>query len=203
MRLNGIGGSEAAAIIGKSPNMSNIDLWKLKTRKGIAKDISDDPRVKYGIEAEPHLRALFALGYPEYEVSYQEYDVVHNPEYPFIFATLDGRLIEKETGRKGILEIKTAELKKKSDWEKWDNRVPDQYYIQILHQLVSTGFDFAVVHAQLRYMKDGEIMFKTRNYMFDRDETVEDDMEFVKLREIEFWFQYVTANKMPPELPSI
>jgi putative phage-type endonuclease len=201
-RLDGIGASEAAAIIGKSPYMTNVELWKLKTHKTVAKDISSDPRVRYGIDAEEHLRALFGLAYPEYEVSYQDYDVVHNQEYPFIFATLDGRLIEKETGRKGLLEIKTAELKSKADWEKWDKRIPENYYIQVLHQLIATGFDFAVVHAQFRYINEGEVCFKTRNYRVERA-NVEEDMEFLKLREIEFWFQSVAGNKMPPELPSI
>lgn len=29
-RLNGIGASEAAAIVGMSPYMSNIELWEIK-----------------------------------------------------------------------------------------------------------------------------------------------------------------------------
>jgi predicted phage-related endonuclease len=136
--------------------MSNLDLWKIKTGRMVQKDISDDPRVRYGIDAEAPLRDLFILGYPEYLVSYIEYDVVNNPQYPFIFATLDGRLIEKATGRKGILEIKTADLtgenKSAGDFQKllgeWHKRIPEPYYIQVLHQFIATGFDFAILHAQ-------------------------------------------------------
>ena len=73
---------------------------------------------QYGTEAEKYLRGLFALDFPQYKVGYKDFDLVRNKKYPFIFATLDGRLIEKETGRKGILEIKTTEILKSMSREK-------------------------------------------------------------------------------------
>ena len=56
-RLNGIGASEAAAIVGMSPYMSNIELWEIKTRRRAQEDISGKPYVKYGVEAEEIGRA--------------------------------------------------------------------------------------------------------------------------------------------------
>ena len=60
-RLKGIGGSEAAAIIGKSPWCSNVELWRRKTGRASAPDISDNDAVKFGHDAEPLIRGLFAL----------------------------------------------------------------------------------------------------------------------------------------------
>ena len=45
VRMNGIGGSEAAAIIGKSPWCSNVELWRRKTGRATGPDISDNEAV--------------------------------------------------------------------------------------------------------------------------------------------------------------
>jgi len=98
-RLDGIGASEASAIVGQNPYMSNVDLWMIKTGRKKAPDISSNAHVEYGHAAEGPIRELFALDYPEYEVTYGgAFDMVRNEKYPWLFATLDGRLIERETG---------------------------------------------------------------------------------------------------------
>ena len=103
-RLQGIGASEASAVIGKNPWMSNVDLWRIKTGRKAAEDISDKACVQYGHDAEPLIRGLFALDYKEiYEVEYRgAFDMVRSAQHPFIFATLDGRLTETATGRLGV-----------------------------------------------------------------------------------------------------
>ena len=62
-RKKGIGGSDAAAIIGLNPYMTNVDLWEIKTGRKEQEDISNKPCVKYGTEAEGPLRELFKLQY--------------------------------------------------------------------------------------------------------------------------------------------
>lgn len=51
-----IGGSDASSILGMNPYKDNVELWRIKTGLQEAEDISDKPYVKYGTEAEPHLR---------------------------------------------------------------------------------------------------------------------------------------------------
>ena len=63
-RLAGIGASEASAVIGCNPYMDNVDLWRLKTGRKAAADISDKACVQYGHAAEGFIRQLFALDYP-------------------------------------------------------------------------------------------------------------------------------------------
>ena len=137
-RFKGIGGSEASAIVGMNPYMDNIKLWNIKTGQIVPEDISDKPYVKYGTNAEEHLRALFALDFPQYKVEYVDNNSYFNDKYPFALASLDGTLIEKETGRKGILEIKTTEILQSMQKEKWNQRIPDNYYIQVLHYILVT-----------------------------------------------------------------
>ena len=207
-RLAGIGGSEAAAIIGKSPWCSNVELWRRKTGRSKAPDISNNESVQYGHDAEGLIRGLFALDYAkQYKTEYfGAYDMVFHPEHHFIFATLDGRLTEIETGRKGILEIKTTSIVRSMQKEKWwhDGKpcIPDQYYIQVLHQLLATGFDFAVLHAQLKYEYGDDIRSERRTYTIERTDHQE-SIDYLMEEEIKFW-GYVERDEMPPMiLPEI
>lgn len=208
-RKRGIGGSEAAAVIGRSPWCTNVELWRRKTGRSVAPDISDNMAVKYGHDAEPLLRGLFALDYANrYDVNYGgAYDMVRHPAYPFIFATLDGRLMEKATGRRGVLEIKTTSIVRSMQKEKWwhDGKpcIPDQYYIQVLWQMIASGFDFAVLHAQLKYDYGGDIRSERRTYTIERSEVLE-DMEYLKTEGVKFWTEYVEKDRQPFEiLPEI
>ena len=67
-----IGGSDASAILGMNPYMTNIELWQIKTGQTIPEDISEKSYVIYGNKAEKHIRALFQLDFPQYAVSYEE-----------------------------------------------------------------------------------------------------------------------------------
>ena len=108
LRKKGIGASDASAVVGMNPYKTNVELWEEKTGRRESEDISGKPYVKYGIEAEAPLRKLFFLDFPQYKGTYKPYDVIYHPVYHFLFATLDGRLKEIETSRKGTLEVKTT-----------------------------------------------------------------------------------------------
>ncbi len=201
-RSKGIGGSEAAAIIGKSPWCSNVELWRRKTGRADLPDISSNEAVKFGHDSEPIIRDLFALNYAhKYEVEYGgAYDMVFHPEHNFIYATLDGRLTEKDTGRKGVFEAKSTTIVRSMQKEKWwhDGKpcIPDQYYCQILWQLIATGFDFVELYAMLRYDYGDEIRCEFRPYHIERSEVLE-DMEYLQAEGVKFWTEYVMADRQP------
>lgn len=169
-----IGGSDAAALVGLNPYKTNIDLWREKTGRKEAPDISKEPFVKFGHDAEPHLRELFALDFPQYEVSYVENNMFLNDKYPFAHASLDGWLRERDTGRKGILEIKTTNILQSMQKEKWNDRIPDNYYCQVLWYLMVTEFDFAILKARLRSEWKGETRITVKHYVIERSEVQED-----------------------------
>lgn len=200
-RTGKIGGSDASAILGLNPYKDNITLWLEKTGQAVPEDISDKPYVKYGTEAEEHLRKLFSLDFPEYQVFYEENNMWFNSDYPFGHASLDGWLIDQD-GRKGILEIKTTNILQSMQKEKWNHQIPDNYYIQILHYLLITEFEFAILKAQLKFDYGGDIVLSTRHYKIERSE-VEEDIKLLKSSEFEFWQQMRKGIKPALILPEI
>ena len=180
-RKKGIGGSDAATILGLNPYKTNMQLWEEKTGRRQAEDISEKDYVKYGTNAEDLLRELFKLDYPKYEVKHDEYTIIKHPKYPFLFASLDGILIDKETGEMGILEIKTTNILQSMQKEKWKEKIPDNYYCQVLHYLNVTGYSFVILKAQLKYEYDGEIKLDTRHYKILREEVIFLFISFIPL----------------------
>lgn len=194
-RSHYIGGSDAAAVLGLNPYKSNLELWQEKTGLVVPEDISEKPYVKYGHAAEGYLREMFALDFPEYEVTYAKNNIWLNDAVPFAHASLDGWLMD-QGGRRGILEIKTTNILRSMQKETWNRRIPDNYYVQVLHYLMVTEFDFAILKAQLKYeFPGGDIMLQTRHYKIERSE-VEDDISYLARNEADFW-RNVQAKKKP------
>ena len=200
-RLKGIGGSDASAVVGMNPYKTNIELFEEKTGRRIPEDISDKPYVIYGHQAEPLIRGLFALDYPEYTVEYHDWRILQSRQYPFLQASLDGELTDPD-GRRGVLEIKTTNILQSMQREKWADRIPDNYYIQVLHYLLVSGYDFAVLRAHLVSRWGEDVRTQVKHYFIERSE-VEDDLTYLLAEEIKFW-QYVEAGRRPPlVLPEI
>ena len=193
-RNNRIGGSDAAAIIGLNPYMSNVDLWEIKTGRRQQEDISEKPYVKYGTEAEKYLRELFKLDHPEYTVFYEENNMFLNDAYPWAHASLDGWL-RREDGSHGIWECKTTNILNSQQKEKWDNRIPDNYYCQVLHYFMVTEFNFAILKAQLKYDYGDNVMCVAKEYRIERAE-VEQDIRYLAEKEKEFW-ECVREDRKP------
>lgn len=196
-----IGGSDASAIVGMNPYRTNIELWQIKTGQLVPEDISDKPYVKYGTQAEEHLRELFRLDFPEYQVEYTENNMFLNDRLPFAHASLDGWLTDQD-GRQGILEIKTTNILQSMQKEKWNHRIPDNYYIQLLHYFMVTEFDFAILKAQLKSEFNREIYLQTRHYKIERSE-VQEDIEFLEDAERIFWNQVKERKRPDLILPEI
>ena len=203
-RQKGIGASEAGTIIGINRWKSNVELWQEKVGLREPEDISHKPHVQYGHDAEPHLRALFALDHPEFRVTYESpYKMIFSDELPFIFATPDGELEEIATGRRGGLEIKTTEIKKASQWKQWDGRIPDTYYAQVCHQMLATGWEFVVLLVQIKWTTPkGEKRKMIKEYTIERHEAL-DDIKYISQKEIPFWRCVQTKKEPALLLPAI
>lgn len=200
-RMNGLGGSEISAVIGCNPYMTNVELWELKTGRRQPEDISDKPFVIYGTNAEDHLRELFKLDFPEYQVEYIENNSFTNSNYPFALASLDGWLMDRE-GRKGILEIKTTEIMNSMHKEKWNDQIPQNYYCQCLFYMAVFNAEFCILKAQLKTVFEGIPYIQTKHYFINRDE-VQEDIEYLMSEGAKFW-RYVQSGKQPPlKLPEI
>ena len=79
--------------------------------------------------------------------------------------------------------------------EKWKDRIPDNYFIQVLHYLMVTEFDFVVLKAQLKSEFGGQIYLQTKHYFIERSEVM-GDIEYLEEEEAKFW-KCVEDKRMP------
>lgn len=200
-RTRGIGGSDISAVVGLNPYKTNVELWMEKTGQTTPEDISEKDYVKYGTEAEHHLRELFKLDFPQYAVDYVENNSFTNQKYPWAVASLDGWLTDEE-GRLGVWECKTTNILNSMHREKWNNHVPDNYYCQVLFYMAVTEAEFGVIKAQLKTVFDGVPYIQTKHYFIER-ETVQSDIDFLMQKGSEFW-ESVQSGQCPSlVLPAI
>lgn len=136
-RRQGIGGSDAAAILGLDPWKSALAVYyeKIDGRQG-----EDSLAMELGRELEPFLRRKFQQWLQENEGCQadvrQEPFILQHSDYPFLLANIDGWFTHPELGPCG-LELKTAGEFQREHWD--DDEIPDRYYIQVQHYLAVTG----------------------------------------------------------------
>lgn len=186
-RRDGLGASDAAAVLGVSPWKTNVQLWEEKRGLVVPEDIGDKPYVKYGNDAEPLLRALFALDHPEYESSFTPYKIFRHPQMPFITCTPDGELLRLSNGKRGGLEIKTTEIRSSLGWGQWKDQIPDEYYVQVCQQMLAAAWEFVELLVQIKYITaGGEDRKETRHYLIEKDDVAE-DIALVGREDTAFW----------------
>ena len=203
----GLGGSSASAILGKNPYMSKLELYRAIIMPYRHPIVKPNENMAYGIKCEPLLRKMFIY---DYEGIYKVHTPRNNEMYrridkPYMTATTDSLLQEIETKRKGVLEIKTHDIRNKKDEEQWRNHLPDHYYIQVLHYLlVLNDCQFAKVRAKLRFYDyfnaEGKKLLRTeiRDYHIERsDPQIQRDLEILEREEIKFWEENVLKKVMP------
>lgn len=202
-RREGIGASDAGVLLGMSPYKTNVQLWEEKVGLREPEDISDKPAVQYGHDAEPHLRALFALDHPELEMTYESpYKIIRSDKYPFIQASPDGELLERSTGRRGGFECKTTEIKSPNQWKDWDGRIPQTYFCQVVWQMIATDWEFVWLKAQIKWYRNGELRLDTREYLIERHEVLP-DIEHTIAEGVRFWHHVQTKTRPALMLPAI
>lgn len=179
LRREGIGGSDAGAIMGLNRYSSPVKVWMDKTGRGRDKDIDSDS-MRFGRDMEEYVAKRWEEASGK-RVRRNNYMLMHD-EYPFMLADLDREVV----GENAILECKTANAFMADDW-KGDN-IPQHYVIQCLHYLAVTGADKCYLACMIG---NGHMEYRC----IDRDETA---INIMIKREKEFWENYVIANQMPP-----
>lgn len=126
-------------------------------------------------------------------MTYHPYRMYAEDKHSWLYATLDGELTGDDG--KGILEIKTCTIQNAAQWETWENRLPQNYYVQVLHQLLATGWDFVYLYAYLRYHSGGVPRKQIREYFVNRADVL-DDLAWLLEKEEIFW-ELVQAEMKP------
>lgn len=184
-----IGGSEASSLIGINKYQSLRDLWR-KKKKGVVEEV-DNEAVRYGNDCEPILRELFKIKHPNLVVQYKENTTMYSIEYDYMHYSADGLIWDG--ARAGILEIKTSFIRNSEMLRNWDNQIPDTYFVQVLHGLIVTGYEFVDLIAELRFM-DGNASI--RQYHIERKEVL-DDIEYIIETGHTNWQTYFIGNIEP------
>ena len=138
-RKSGLGGSDAASVLGYSPFKSTYELWAEKSQLIEPEDISNREAVEWGKRLEDVVAQKFADEHSELDIKNFTYCYVSN-EYPFMFASLD-RVATDADGNKYVVEIKTTN----AFGDDWADGVPIYYEAQVYHYLAVTGFKGAYV----------------------------------------------------------
>jgi putative phage-type endonuclease len=174
-RRQGLGSSDAPALMGESPWKTPYDVWEDKT--GRAKPRAANYAQQRGIDREPEARAKYEL---ESDIDMPPM-LVESAAYPFLRASLDGF----NADARRVLEIKCPG--REDHAEALAGRVPKKYQWQLVHQLMVTEAEEA--HYWSYYEKKGVLV------VFKRDLERE---AILKKASIDFWADFVLTDTPPP-----
>lgn len=193
-RIKGIGGSDASVLVGLNPYKTNDELWKEKKGISSPKEISN-ASTEHGIALEPILREWFRASNPEYEVQYQENVILQSEETTWRLYSPDGLLYHKKFGA-GIFEAKTTLIQNANMLQQWNDQIPQHYYIQILHGLLTTKFNYVFLIAELRFAWDSN-KTEIRKYFIKKEEVL-DDLKWLEQQETHNYTEFYIKDKEPP-----
>lgn len=170
-------------------------LYDIKTGAITPENISDKWAVKRGKAMEKHIRAIFLIDNPHFQISYHEFGLYVSKEHPFMAATLDALLRHKVNGEIWILEIKTATCQTFDDWLAWERgEIPQHYIAQGMHQMICVPAAKGVIfYAFVVNAFTGKQMLVRKEYL--RDECG-DDIAFV-LEQAEAMNKAITTRQRP------
>lgn len=178
LRRRGIGGSDAATVVGLNPWSSRLSLYADKL--GLLPERLDNEALRQGRDLEDYVAKRWeeATGKKVQRVNF----ILMNEQYPWAFANIDRRVV----GEKALLECKTTSVYNKADFE--SGEVPPTYLVQCYHYLAVTGYDRA--YLAVLVLNKGFY-----HYTIERD-----DKEIAALMRAEqtFWDNHVSPQ-VPPE----
>jgi len=178
LRRTGLGGSDAAAILGVHPYKSAYAVWADK--RGLLSDDGDNEAMRQGRDLEEYVARRFCEKTGKRVQRLNAF--LRHPEHDWMTANIDRRVVGERAG----LECKTSKdlhLKRYRNGE-----YPIEYYCQCQWYMAVTGWP--VWHlAVLVYGTD------LLTYEIPRDE---EDVSALMQAGGAFWMQYVQAGIQPP-----
>ena len=184
-RRKGIGGSDAAAILGLSPWKSAMDVWMEKM--GMTEDAPDPARqflLDLGNDLEPVIARLYERQTGA-ELFKPTPEIMRHPVHAFLAGTPD-RLV---AGAKIGVELKTENQFMDKFGDPGTDEVPRHYLVQCAHYMAVTGFpvwDVALLH--------GGTSFSI--YTVRRDPELESEM----IDQLGQWWQRHVIAGVPPDI---
>lgn len=178
IRSQYIGGSDAGAVTGKNPWMSQYELWAQKTGK--IPPTEEKLIMRVGSYLEEFVAAEFEARTGK-KVRRKNRTLV-NDEYPFACANLDRTIV----GEKAFLECKTTQsltVKKQVGGAEF----PDIYYSQVLHYLAVSGLQKAYL----------AVLVENRDFFIFELDRDQEQIDALMALEKDFW-SHVLSDTAPP-----
>lgn len=176
-RMQGIGGSDAAAIVGLNPWSSPTAVFADKLGITPAKESSEAMRIGTDLEEYVAKRFTEATG----KRVRRENNILQSIEHPFMLANVDRMIV----GEKAGLECKTTSPYNKADWD--GGTVPSPYYCQCQHYMGVLGFNKWYL----------AVLVLGTGFHWYEVERNEDDIAALIKAEEEFW--HLVETKTAPE----
>lgn len=128
-RRKGIGGSDAAAILGLDRFHSPFDVYADKL--GFKEERPDNEPMRQGRDLEDYVAGRFVEETGK-KVKRDNRLLVH-PEYPYMIGNIDRRVVGENAG----LECKTTSVLNRAQFAQGE--YPPSYYVQCVHYMAVTG----------------------------------------------------------------
>ena len=193
-RVDFIGGSDVAAILGLSPYKTAVDIWLEKTGQTTIQSTS--MAMRFGQFAEEFIAREYVRATGQAVAPYEEAFI--DQDHPYLAGHIDRFILPKEGGLfnstnmlsvQKLLECKTANPFAQQEWgDVGTDSVPLPYLVQCLWYLMLTGCESA----------DLAVLFGNsdfRIYTIGRDAEVE---RALKERACHFWQCYIQTGIAPP-----
>ena len=145
IRRRGIGGTDAAAILGLSEWKSAIQVYIEKTKQEPPKDLSQNELVEWGRRLEKVVAEKYAECHPQENVCETMTMYLHD-DYDFIIANFDRLIYDKDNTLRAVLECKTTNaFTGKKMWGTEDNpKIPVHYQYQGYHYMAVSDVGYVV-----------------------------------------------------------
>jgi len=182
-RKTGIGGSDAAAVLGVSPYKSALDLWREKVSDESESDAATTVMLM-GNYLEPLAADLYAQ---ETGRQMRRQPLRRHPEHTFMIGNVDRQILADDLRSTGVLEIKCPGLRVFAGVKA--KGLPDHMTVQLMHYLAVLGYSWGSFALLCR--ENGQLIH------FD----LEADPQLIATiveREHEFWTKYVVPRVEPP-----
>ena len=187
-RRKGIGGSDAASVLGISPFRTGVDLYYDKLGLPVEDSEENWVAMEMGNLLEDLVARIFAkkTGLTVCPMKF----MFQHPDHPWMLADID-RLATLPDGSTAILEIKTTNYNARGKWE-YDGKpiVPPYYEAQGRHYMAVLDLN-RTYYCCLYGNNEDEVIIRH----IDRDKDYE--AELIALEE-NFWMNHVQAKVLPP-----
>lgn len=197
-RHTGIGASDVGTILGLDDYKSSLELFYYKIGDVPKFDTENMARFM-GLQHEDLIADLWQYWERDEDTMIRNFRAgrivrrcqrvnayIRNPDYPWLYVSLDRKINRTKDRGEGSLELKTI-----NSWEadKWEAGIPPKYVTQLATQLLVPEFD----HGELALLQDGRKMYV---YPF---EFMPNIAQHVITQTKSFWDRVVAGRKLVNE----